>query len=146
MTFSRFPEPCWVSGRPRKSLAPVRVADLLLSRYGLRPVEQPIQKDPERVDIGGLVDRFAAHLLRTREFRGEHAGPRNCLTRTADGGEEVGDAKVEQLWNAFSVHEDVGRFDVTMNDLMIGVRAVTAEQTVRNRIRRSRMDSLLVSQ
>ena len=71
-----------------------------------------VQDDPDRVDVGALVDRGSLRLLGRQVLRG--ADDRADLRHLARA--RAGDAEVGHLQAAVGVHDDVVRLDVAVDD------------------------------
>jgi len=85
-----------------------------------------VEQHAERVDIRRRRDREPSALLRASIVRRQGADADRCrrgIGRESGVVEEPGDAEVEYLGHAVGRHEDVGRFDVSMNDA-VPVRAM----------------------
>ena len=78
--------------------------------------EQTIEQHARRIEVGSHRHRFAAHLLRAGIFRREGEHSRLGQRRFRGGVHQARRAKSQQLHAARFIHQDVGRFDVAMND------------------------------
>ena len=91
-----------------------------------RPLrEQPVEHDAERVDVRSGGDPLAADLLGAGVVRREGVMPRlgQARRRGAVGGEQRGDAEVEQLGVTGGGDQDVGRLDVAVDhQALVGIR------------------------
>ena len=100
-----------------------------LERVGLHFVGAParqqlVEKDAQGVDVAGGRDRLALDLLRARvlgRHHREHGGGGRQVGIDA-GGEQLGDAEVQQLRHAVTVHQHVRRLDVAVDhQVLMGV-------------------------
>lgn len=86
--------------------------------------QEALEDDAERVDIGGGGDRFAADLFGAGVFEG-HGPEGRALGGGVGGvigGEDGSDAEVEQFGCAVAGDEDVGGFEVAVDDeSLVGV-------------------------
>src|SRR5947209_5165979 len=77
---------------------------------------QVIQDDSQGVEIAAFGGLFALRLLR-RKVLGRADDPTRA--RQVPGRENFGNAEIRELDDAGRIAQQVGRFDVTMNDAMI---------------------------
>ena len=94
-------------------------------RYGPRPFRHFIEHQPECPEIGAVIDRFSAGLLRSHVRRGAEN-----LAASSRGGEHralvvrvgfahLGDTEIENLRVTAIRDEDIGGLDVAMNDARV---------------------------
>ena len=89
--------------------------------------EQAVQQQPQAIDVGSGRDIVSQHLFRGAVC-GRHddrAFPGQAIRRCAFGVAQFRNTKIQQLGRTVFGHQDVGRFDVTVNDQVL-VRIVNS--------------------
>ena len=84
----------------------------------MAPYEELVHQQAERVDVSGRGDGLAPHLLGGGVLRREHADVGTRRYRSAERPErsqDLADAEVQKLWDAFVRYQDVGVLDVAVN-------------------------------
>jgi hypothetical protein len=67
----------------------------VVALVGDRTGQAFVERDPETVDVGAVIDGHREQRFRRHVFRGPEHGPLVAMLRVGAG--ELGDAKVEQL-------------------------------------------------
>src|SRR5580693_62737 len=96
------------SGAVKLAQNGIRIAE------GPYPGEQLVQNHSQRENIGRDIDALGAKLFGARVARRQHANPGNGDVGLA--GQERGRAEIEKLDCAFGVHQDVGGFQIAMDN------------------------------
>jgi hypothetical protein len=96
----------------RVRLAPAPARDVARAHAG----QQLVQHDAQRIDVGRGRHRVAAQLFRRGIVRGQQLRLGRVLVA---GGEQLGDAEVEQFRRAVGGDEDVRRLQVAVHDQVL---------------------------
>ena len=99
------------------------------ARRGPRPLDHFVEHQADAPDVGAVIDRLAARLLRRHVGDGSHhdalprAGHRGHVRLVRGRRSHLGEAEIEDLHVTARSDEDVGGFDVAVDDAR-GMRGV----------------------